>query len=137
MHHQLPGGVFRPHPVLPQRRNFVQHAIAQTHSRFGPPCSSVLPPQISPFSFPTRERPHPLFRDAPRARRFVSAFRPLLHHFRKPAAQRCLVSCVRARQTSPAVAPLPASPNPEPRRPRLLRCAAFPPRWLLPSGYGT
>ena len=98
--------VFHPHPVLRRRRNFCQHAIALDRWRFGQPCSSGLPPQISRSSFPIHEHRHPLFRDAPRARRFVSAIRLSLHHLGKPAAQRCLTSFAQASQTSPAVARL-------------------------------
>src|SRR5204862_4311152 len=136
-HPQLPGGVFHRHPVLPPRRNFFQHAIAPLRWRFEQPCPSVLPPQISPFSFPIREPPHPLFQYAPRARRFVSAFRLSPHHPGKPVAARYLVPFARASQTSLAVAPLPASPTLAQRHRRLLQCDAFPLRWLLLSRYGT
>src|SRR4029077_5637089 len=100
-------------------------------------CSSGLPPQLSRSSFPIHEPRHPLFPDAPRARRFVSTFRLSLHQLEEPVAARGLISCAPAFQTSPAVARLLDSPTRALRRQRPLRCAAFPLRWPLLSRYGT
>src|SRR5262249_56138427 len=94
-------------------------------------------PQTWLSSFPNHALRNLLFRGAPIARRFVSGSRLSLHHLGKPAAQRCLVSCVRASQTSPAVAPLPASPISALHRQRPLQCAEFPPQWLPLSPYET
>src|SRR5262249_37333587 len=133
----LPEEVFHPHLALPRRRNFFRHAIAPVRSRFEQLCSSLLPPQISPFSFPIHEHRHPLFRDAPRARRFVSAFQLSPSHLGQSAAQRCLISCARTSQTCPVVASPPVWPTPELPRLRLLQYDAFPLRWLLLSRYET
>ena len=79
---------------LPRRRNLFR-CERDSSLAIWQPYSSVLPPPISPFSFPIREHRHPIFRDAPRARRSVSASQLSLHFHRKTATARYLISCAQ------------------------------------------
>src|SRR5207253_9813055 len=59
---------------FPYTTLFRSRATPPAESRFEQPGFSVLPPQLWPSSSPIREHRHPLFPDAPCARRSVSTF---------------------------------------------------------------
>src|SRR5438034_6082049 len=85
---------FHQHQPAWPRRNFSRHATAPVHWRFEQPYFSVLSPQLSPSSFPTRGLQFRVFQDAPRAHRSVSAFQTYPLRLQKRVAREFEASCV-------------------------------------------
>src|SRR5207249_10119095 len=128
--------ILHPRPVIPLRKTCFLGATSKGHWRLWQRDSAAALRPLWRSSFPTRERRHPVFRDAPREHRSVSTLQRSQLYFQKRAAPECQVSCAPRLQTSLFDAQLLASPRCALRRRQRLRCVESPPRWLLLSQSG-